>query len=293
MKKTMYVFVLLVLAGATVFTSCQKDEDEPDPVDLTPVLTFIGGAGYTDGDASMAPSATFKVGINASENATSKSDIKKFEVVRTFNNVPTTVFTDDAINEATYTWEQDMIANTKVGEERWTFTVTDKDGLKKELAFVITTISTVTSYKGLEMGSFNDALPSFAATATGTLMSKAQAGAAQESVDFAFYLGAVNKSTFGAPSNANVQAVYELPQAGWTTYNETLFEMASINAAEFDAIVDSYAFPAFTGTEDDINNLEAGDVVFFKTVQGKYGYIKVNSINSKGDHINIDMIVEN
>jgi hypothetical protein len=289
----MYLFGLLLLAGAMVFTSCKKDDEDPEPVDLTPVLTFIGGAGYTDTDASLAPSATFKVGINASANTTSNKKIETFEVVRTFNNVPTTVFTDDNINETNYTWEQDLIANTKTGEERWTFTITDKDGLKKELSFVITTISTVTSYKGLEMGSFNDDLPSFVATATGTLMSKAEAGAAQETVDMAFYLGAINKSTFGAPSNVDVQAVFDLAAAGWTTFNETLFEMAGINAAEFDAIEGSYDFPEFAGTEDDINNLEAGDVVFFKTSNNKLGYLKVNSINGKGDYINIDMIVEN
>lgn len=293
MKKSIYLFGLLLLAGAMVVSSCKKDDEEEPVVDLTPVLTFIGGAGYTADDATLAPSATFKVGINASANATSNSKIVTFEVVRTFNNVPTTVFEDDNINETNYSWEQDLIANTKTGEERWTFTVTDKDGLKKELSFVITTISNVSSYKGLEMGSFNDDLPSFLATATGTLLSKAQAGAAQETVDMAFYLGAINKSTFGAPSNADVQAVFGLPAAGWTTYNNTLFEMASINAAEFDAIGGSYAFPEFTGTDDDINNLEAGDVVFFKTVENKHGYLKVNSINGKGDYINIDIIVEN
>ncbi len=293
MKKTIYLFGLLLLAGATVVSSCKKDEDEEPTVDLTPVMTFIGGAGYTDADVSLAPSATFKVGINASENATSKTNIESFKVVRTFNNTPTTVFEDDNINEATYTWEQDLIANTQVGDERWSFTVTDKDGIMKELSFIVTTISTVTSYKDLSLGSFNDALPSFVATATGTPMSKAQAGAAQETVDFAFYLGAVNKSTFGAPSNADVQTVFALAAAGWTTFNNTLFEMASINATEFDAIGESYAFPAFTGTEDAVNNLEADDVVFFKTVNDKHGYIKVNSINAKGDFIKIDLIVEN
>ena len=143
------------------------------------------------------------------------------------------------------------------------------------------------------MGSFNDNLPSFMATATGTLMSKAEAGAAQETVDFAFYLGAVNKSTFGAPSNSDVKLVFDLAAAGWTTFNNTMFEMAPINATEFDAIGDSYAFPEFTGTEDDVNNLEASDVVYFKTAANKLGYIKVNSINGKGDYINIDVIVEN
>ena len=69
--------------------------------------------------------------------------------------------------------------------------------------------------------------------------------------------------------------------------------MTSISAAYFDAIGDTYDFPAFAGTKDDINNLEAEDVVAFMTVDGKYGLIKVNGINQKGDIINIDVIVEN
>ena len=293
MKKTIYLFGLLLLAGAMVFTACKKDDD-PDPVDLTPVLTFIGGAGYTSADASLTPGSTFKVGINASENATSKKNIETFKVVRIFNNTPTTVFEDDNIGEPTFTWEQDLLANTQVGEEKWTFTVTDKDGLIKELSFVITTISTVTAYMDVTMGSYDDVdFGSFMATTTGTVMTKTEAGNNQASTDFAFYKGAVNGSTFGAPSNADVKAVFDLAQAGWTTFNSTLFEMSDLNADQFDAIGGSYAFPEFTGTKDDINDLEVGDVVFFKTVNDKHGYIKVKNIYQKGYKIDFDMKVEN
>lgn len=293
MKKTMYLFGLLILAGAMVVSSCKKDDDEdPAPVDLSPVLTFVGGAGYTDSDTELPPSSTFKVGINAFANSTSNTDLASLVVVRTFNNTPTTVFEENNINDDTYTNEWDLVANTQSGEERWTFTLTDEDGESKQLAIVITTVPNVTAYKNVNMGSFNDpTYGSFMATATGTVMTKAEASANQASVDFAFYLGAINKSTFGAPSNADVKSVFDLT-GSWTIFNNTLFQMASINAAEFDAIGDSYMFPTFTGTEDDINNLEADDVVFFKTVDDKLGYIKVNTINGKGDQINIDVIVQ-
>lgn len=293
MKKTMFLFGMLLLAGAMVFTSCKKDDDEEPTVDLTPILNFIGGAGYTDTDATLAPSSAFKVGITAEENANSQKNIESFKVVRTFNNVPTTVYEDDNIGEPTYTKELDLVANTESGVERWTFTVTDKDGLTKQLVLNITTVPTVTAYKNVTMGSFNDpTYGSFMASATGTVLTKAEASADQASVDFAFYLGAVNKSTFGAPSNDDVKAVFELTGA-WTVFNETLFEMTSISVADFDAIGNTYAFPTFAGTEDDINNLEADDVVAFMTVDGKHGLIKVNGINQKGDIINIDVIVEN
>ena len=292
MKKTIYVFGLLLLAGAMVFTACNKDDD--DPVDLTPVLSFIGGAGYTSADAELVPASIFKVGVNASQNASSGKDIEAFKVVRTFNNVPTTVYEEDNIGEGTYTWEDDLVANAVTGEERWTFTVTDKAGLTKELSIIITTVPTVVAYTNVTMGSYNDpTYGSFMATASGTVMLIAEATANQGSVDFAFYLGAVNKSTFGAPSNDDIQAVFELGQTGeqWTVFNNTLFEMSSLNGAEFDAIGSTYVFPEFTGTKDDINNLENGDVVYFKTVNAKLGFIKVNAINGKGDVVNIDVKV--
>jgi hypothetical protein len=295
MKMKFKPFGILLLAGLMILSACQKDDDDDtEPVDLSPILTFIGGAGYTDSDTDMAPSATFKVGINAAENTSSKSNIQTFVVERIFNNTPTTVFEDDNINEPNYTWEQELIANTQAGEERWTFTVTDRDGESKELAFIITTLPTVTAYLDMTVGSFDDAeFGSFVVTTTGEVLTKAEAGAVQADVDFAFYKGAVNGSTFGAPSNSDVQAVFDLPESGWTTFNNTLFEMSDLNAESFDNIGGSYQFPEFTGTKDDINDLEVGDVVYFKTVDNKRGYIKVKNIYEKGDKIDIDMKVEN
>jgi hypothetical protein len=66
--------------------------------------------------------------------------------------------------------------------------------------------------------------------------------------------------------------------------------MASgITAADFDAIGATYAFPSFTGTNDFINQLSIGDVIYFKTVTDKLGYIKINSSTKDGFEINIDM----
>ena len=281
------------------FTITDKDGEKKElsfiitTTDNTPALTFIGGAGYTDADADMIVGSEFKVGINASENANTNKDIESFVVIRTFNNVSTTVFEEGNIGEPNYTWESDLLANAAAGEERWTFTVTDKDDYTKEVFFIITTtpIVTIVAYTDVDMGSYNDPnFGSFMATATGTVMTKAEASADQASVDFAFYLGVTNGSTFGAPSNSDVQDVFDLA-ATWTTFNETLFEMSSLSGAEFDAIGDIYIFPDFTGTKDDINNLENGDVVYFKTVNDKLGFIKVNAINGKGDVVNIDLKV--
>lgn len=142
MKKTIYLFSLLMLAGAMVFTSCNKDDDD-DPAVVTPVLTFMGGD-YISTDVTLIIGEAFKVGVTAAENPTSKKNLESFKVVRTFNNVNTTVFEETSIGEATYTWNDTLNANAAAGTERWTFTITDKDGQMKELSFTITTESGTT-----------------------------------------------------------------------------------------------------------------------------------------------------
>ncbi len=292
MKKTIYVFGLMLLAGAMVFTACKKDDDDPAPIDYTPVLTFIGGTGYVATDADMTVGSIFKAGINASENATSKKNIETFKVVRIFNNVPVTVFEEDNIGDPNYTWEDDsLIANAVAGEERWTFTVTDKDGVSKEISFIITTTldgSAVLSYSDLNMGSYDDSdYGSFMATIAANIMKKPQAETVQALVDIIFFWGSTNGITFGAPSNATVIDIYQI--GDWDPKNNTLFMASGINSDDFDAIGDIYAFPSFTGTEDIINQLSTGDVIYFKTVTDKLGYIRINSHTKDGFEINIDM----
>ena len=139
MKKTLYLFSLLLLAGAMIFSACKKDDEDPTPIDYTPILTFVGGAGYTSADATFTVGATFMVGVNGKENPTSKKNLESFKVVRTFNNINTTVFEFNGINDPNFYWSDTIVANAAAGEERFTFTLTDKDGQMKELAFIITT----------------------------------------------------------------------------------------------------------------------------------------------------------
>jgi hypothetical protein len=293
MKKTMYLMAMLFMAGAMVFTSCTKDEDPVEPIDLTPGIVFMGGADYVSDDATMIVGTAFKVGINASENATSKKNIASFKAVRIFDNISTTVYEEDGIGDPTYTWESTENANANVGQERWTFTVTDNDGLISELSFIITTGaggSAVLAYADLNMGSFDDShYGSFMATVTANVLKKAEATAVQPLVDIVFYNGATNGVTFAAPSNSDAKDVYDLDAAGWTTFNNTMFMASGLSSDDFTAIGDTYAFPSFTGDADDMNNLSIGDVIYFKTVTDKQGYIRINSSTRDGFEINIDM----
>lgn len=97
MKKFNVLLAILFLAGASFLTSCSNDDDEN--LDVTPTISFKGGAGYTSDDANVTVGDSVKVGITATENTNSGEKLNYFEVTSTFNNVEETVdwdaITDD------------------------------------------------------------------------------------------------------------------------------------------------------------------------------------------------------
>ena len=143
---------------------------------------------------------------------------------------------------------------------------------------------------GVTMGSHNDDNGSFYSTSTKQVFNITDATANQEKVDFLFYLGAVNGSTIASPADEDANTVYAIQD--WTTKNNTLFASTDITVEAFDNIGDTYTFPDFTGTETGITQLENNMVIMFKTTDEKMGLIKVNSINGRGDFINLDIIVQ-
>ena len=69
--------------------------------------------------------------------------------------------------------------------------------------------------------------------------------------------------------------------------------MADITAEDFDAIEDKCVFPEFDAekAETKANELKNNDVIFFKTVGDKLGYIKIVDLYHRGDRIKFDVIV--
>ena len=59
MKKLSYLLGLLLMAGL-VFTSCSKDDDE-EPQDLTPAITFQTGGDFINSDVTNFLSKLFIV----------------------------------------------------------------------------------------------------------------------------------------------------------------------------------------------------------------------------------------
>jgi len=133
MKKTAYLFVLLIITGTVFISSCEKD-----PVVVLPSINFVTGADYVSADVTLSTNNQFKVGINANKDTESDNKLTNFKVVRTFNNIPTTVL-DSTINGDYFSIEILENSNPLAGDERWTYTITDEAGESSEVSMIITT----------------------------------------------------------------------------------------------------------------------------------------------------------
>jgi len=285
MKKLTLIAITL-LSVAVFFSSCKKDEDSGPPT-----LNFIGGEGYVDTDQTLQTGTTFKVGIAASANAESNEKLTSIWLTRTING---SVFIDTTLSINDHQYNVDFEFNTQAAGvvETIAFVVTDKAGQIAEKSLTLTyEASGIPVYKdaGVTMGSHNDDNGSFYSTVTTAVYNISDATAAQDIIDFCFYLGATNGSTIASPADADANTVYAIND--WTTKNATLFTKLDMTAAEFDAIGDTFIFPEFTGETSSITHLATNDVLMFKTVNDFFGLIKVNSINGRGDFVSLDVIV--
>jgi hypothetical protein len=282
MRKIKLLAGLVLLTSIGFFTSCSKDSTE----DLSPSISFIGGTGFTDGDVSLDAGELFKVGITAAANATSGKNLVKFKVVRTFDNIPVTVL-DSTINTDNFSVQFTTTAVPEVGQERWTFTITDKDGELNELSFIVTTAATageINSYDDIILGSYDNATyGSSFASSTGTVYKIADAKLNSAKVDWVYFYGVTNLATLAAPDNADAATIFTGANGltNWATRNATRFSKVT-SAIVWDNITNDSEITAVAGgaSESKESQLQTGNILAFKTTSGKMGLIKIGVITS-------------
>lgn len=283
MKKMKFLFVFLAFTGI-VLTSCNTEKGPP-------TITFQVGEGYVSEDATVGVNEEFTVGVNVDANAESTSALVTLTIYR---SVADTTYTID-LTGTEYTADLTFTSWVDEAVETFTFTVTDADDQTASISVDITTeiqSVAVTKNADITLGSWNDALGSFYSAELEEIYTITPAFENQENVDFLFFLGTTFGSTFASPADSAANTIETFNLDTWTTKNETLFQITTLSAADFDAIGTDYTFPEFTGTDSRATQLAAEDVVMFQTVADKLGLIKVNSINAKGDIVNIDVIYQ-
>jgi hypothetical protein len=289
MKRFNLFLLIGLLVGATIFTGCKKDDDEP--IIGFPTIDFKGGEGFTFENVTIKTHDQIKVGIMAAMHAETKEALTNFKLT-----LGTSTLIDSTFSANTFDADY-IISFMKVspGEYKLNARITDASGRSDEASFTITVeLGGVKVKKNddIFMGSFNDPAGSFYSTIEETVYRVAEAKERQDKIDFIFFRGATNLNTFAAPDDEAVNTISDFQLNEWTTKNQTRFARTTMAAADFDAIGEYYIFPEFTGTLTRVNELNNGEVVYFKTQAGKRGYIKVIDLYNRGDVAKLEVIVE-
>ena len=143
MKKLNYFFAAALVCTVAFWSSCSKKSSDNTTVDLTPVIHFVGDTGYVSADVSLPVNTKFKVGITAFSNSNSGTKLVDFKVTRVINNNPAQLF-DTTFSNTSFNLNITSTTNSQVGQEKWFFRVTDKNGQYKEISFTITTTADLT-----------------------------------------------------------------------------------------------------------------------------------------------------
>ena len=152
MKRIFSIVGLIMLTGLN-FTSCNKDENENEPV--LPVIAFDQQPGFVTGDITAAYGDKLSFGIILKGNG--KNDLIKFMI-----KANDQVLIDSTINTQNFNFNFQYIKGPN-STEVWSFSTTDAAGNKKEESITITgKFGPILSYTAILMGAqSNTSTPSF------------------------------------------------------------------------------------------------------------------------------------
>ena len=135
MKITFKTCILfLTLALGVISFACKKDEMIP------PTIDFTTGSGYTSADSHIALNTDFKIGVTA-KRTEDKDDLKTFVVTVSYDGGAETTIdnvTIPAAQAGEFTKDYDLTTRNTAGTEKYSFTVTNRDGLITTKAMTIT-----------------------------------------------------------------------------------------------------------------------------------------------------------
>lgn len=293
MKKWFSYLTMFLLAGSVFMTSCTKDDEGENG----PTLTMKQATGYVSDNQTIDGNTPILVGVNGTAG---DAALTRFKFTAVVNNSPQVV-EDSTFNSNTFNWESEL-SFASAGQYVLQFELWDANGAKDQKEITITveaSASPVIRRDNVELGSFNDEIGSFYSSTENRVYTVGETATSitnQGKIDFIFYKGSTNENAIASPDDAAVQTITTFRLNEWAAVNknETRFNTTNITAAQFDAIGETYMFPAFDvlTQKTSINSLTEGQVIMFKTEQGKLGLIKVDDLYTRGDRATIDVIVQ-
>ena len=294
MKKISSVMIAAFVAMSATFVSCTDDDDNPfaDPtieVKLTP-----GGGSTIDLTKNQTLDA-YETGERLDFAIRFKMGDDKLTSIKIVAKIGSDSFTevDSTLNEG---WlnsgdrQLDYKYGTSVGNNEKTITFSTIDKKNRSESFSVTIKPKAGSEQGGNfttsratlMGAHkNTAYGSFYSVDMGEVFMLGAANTNQGKIDFAYFYGAQNEATIGAPDNADVQTMFPSVK-NWSTKNDTKFYLVSATSLDFASVdvpwFDAEIEKATTNTA--ANKLVRGNVIAYKTKSGKTGMFEVESLST-------------
>lgn len=282
MKKVIKTMMMMLVASALVLTSCKDDEEVKD-VELTIVPAATAGTHFVGEKINLT--------INGKGNSDNK--LKSLIITKAVTGLATqTIYKKDDLSGTDYIHNfKDSLYIADTAGVTYTFTLAGEKGN----ASVVTYVATVME-KGLLQeldipvslkGQTNPNSPIHFMVLThpfnqyGTSLSQEELA----SIDLAFYFGNTNLFTISSPSDNVMQGLYSglapfWPQAKTTGFFKVpagALNYESIKAGQIDVPIINYAMgKTYTNT---ITKCVPGDLILFKTEEGKLGLLRVDATN--------------
>jgi len=289
--------VLVIFLAAGVFSSCKKDESNP------PLLQFIQEAGYTYEDAPLAPGDSVKVGFSCTSNGSDALASLKFSG----NNqlLQTATFAEGTQTISIETW----LSKSALDEDNWVFELVDVNGNTSGLNLNLTkdlTLADVEDITGIVLGAQDNttakSMYSISNRATYSINEGNSDASIQAKIDFVCYSDSKNGTHLASPAANWTGTNYETDFDAWTTKNETFFILdAPFDVNDFGILTKTKIKTAYDEAETadpevvkrKAKEMAADKIYLFKTYNGKYGAIKVNSVvEGTTGSVNFDIKIE-
>ncbi len=282
-KVTNYLWMFMMAATVLFVTSCGEDVENPIGNDASISFDGLGGEELSDTTLTQGDTLTFALDIDF-------GDAEAADLTVT-DDLGNTVFTTNLQTEPTVPTQRTYIVpNDATGDITLTADLTDPDdnSLLATANITITVepaVAITTSEQFLLAAPLGDgSSEAFYSAETDTRYSYNDivntTANLSETIDFGYANGSTEGGSINAPSDFPSFVGYDMSR--WGTLNETVFRtLSEFEEADFDAITEDQGneiigeFDAASNENNRIVGIEAGQIIAFRTVDNRYGLIKV------------------
>lgn len=273
MKKVIYSIGAIILSSLLLFTACTNEEENG------PEISFLNNVN----EVTVSPGNSYTIAGTITSEAGLKT-VKFFEVTNEGKTQKQLVDEFENKNEFMFMFTVENITQNITIEVE----ATDKNNTTTSKYFYIKVSSGQTqnlkTYT-VSLGAQDNATGSFLIASQGTVFTISQviSNSAYNDIDIIYYYGATNKYALLCPKSIvqnNITWKGSISTGSWgTSPNITIFK--KVSTADYDNATYSSVANLITSNDNSLIavDLQVGDVVAFKTNNGKYGILKVTEIS--------------